>query len=47
MTRILEVYYEVDEKWTDPEEFEILCSSIGLSNFKKNGSGSHYDVLAA
>ena len=44
--RIIEVYYEVDEEWTDPEEFETLLRSIGLSNFKKNGSGTHYDVLA-
>lgn len=44
--RIKEVYYEVDEEWADPEEYETLFRSIGLSNFKKNGSGTHYDVLA-
>ena len=43
---VTEIYYEIDEDWTDPKEIEKLLRSIGFKSFEKNGSGSHYDILA-
>jgi len=43
---IIEIFYEIDEDWTDPKEIEKLLRSIGFKTFEKIGSGSHYDILA-
>lgn len=43
---ITEVFYEVDEQWTNPEEIERLLYSIGFRTFEKIGEGTHYDILA-
>ena len=43
---ITEIFYEIDENWTDPKEIEKLLGSIGFEVFEKIGVGSHYDVLA-
>jgi len=43
---VTEIYYEIDEDWTNPKEIESLLSSIGFKTFEKIGSGSHYDILA-
>ena len=43
---ITEIFYEIDEEWTNPKEIEILLRSIGFKTFEQIGSGSHYDILA-
>jgi FkbM family methyltransferase len=43
---VKEIFYEIDEDWTNPKEIENLLRSVGFNVFKKIGSGSHYDILA-
>lgn len=45
--RVESVFYEVDERWTDPNEIETVLRNGGLRHFVKIGSGTHYDVLAS
>ena len=45
--RVSEVFYEIDESWSNSEEIVTILKSVGFSNFKKIGSGTHYDVLAS
>ena len=39
------VFYEVDEKWINPEKLKKLLTKEGFTKFTKIGNGSHYDVL--
>ncbi len=43
---ISSIFYEVDEKWENPNLLENLLRNMGFSHFKKIGDGTHYDVLA-
>jgi hypothetical protein len=43
---VTEIFYEIDEKWSNPKQIESLLRSIGFKTFEKVGSGSHYDILA-
>lgn len=43
---VTEIYYDIDEDWTDPKDIEKLLRSIGFKSFAKNGSDTHYDILA-
>src|SRR5690606_14509889 len=45
--RIASVFYEVDERWTDPARVRHLLEKAGFSHFRTFGSGMHYDVLAS
>jgi FkbM family methyltransferase len=44
--RIQDVFYEVDEKWVDPERLASILRSCGFNAFDKIGDGQHYDVHA-
>lgn len=41
------IFYEINEKHTNPEEITGELKKIGFNNFKKLGSGDHYDVIAS
>ena len=43
---VIEIFYEVDERWVDPFKIEIILKEAGINNFQKIGKGNHYDVLA-
>tara|TARA_Y100000589_G_C27171877_1_gene637063 strand:- start:982 stop:1800 length:819 start_codon:yes stop_codon:yes gene_type:complete len=40
------IYYEVDEKWVEPELLKNILKGEGFTRFIKKGNGSHYDVFA-
>ena len=44
--RIADIFYEVDEKWVDPDRLVALLQSCGFNEFVKVGDGEHYDVHA-
>jgi FkbM family methyltransferase len=44
---ITNIFYEVDERRTNPSSIENLLLENGFINFKKCGVGSHYDVMAS
>ena len=46
INNIMEIFYEVDEKWIDPINLKNLLISKGFSKFTKIGRDKHYDVLA-
>ena len=43
---VIEIFYEVDERWVDPLKIKNTLEKAGFINFKKIGCGYHYDVLA-
>jgi FkbM family methyltransferase len=45
-SRIDDIFYEVDEKWVDPDRLVALLRSCGFNEFMKVGGGEHYDVHA-
>jgi FkbM family methyltransferase len=48
INKITEIFYELDERWADPEEIKGLLGGCGFNNFHKIGSDPiHYDVLAS
>ncbi|HET8808621.1 MAG TPA: FkbM family methyltransferase [Methylophaga sp.] len=46
LTRTQAVFYEVDERWSQPQRIRQQLIKQGFKSFKKFGSGYHYDVLA-
>ena len=40
------VFYEIDERWSDPDTMAALLRDAGFSRFTKIGRGHHYDVFA-
>lgn len=45
--QVVEIFYEIDENWTNPIEIKELLQKAGFVNFKKIGKyANHYDVLA-
>jgi FkbM family methyltransferase len=44
--RVVALFYEVDERWCDPDELARIVAGMGLSTTQKVGTGLHYDVLA-
>lgn len=44
-TRVL--FYEVNEKWTDPIDIEKRLAALGFTGFTRSGRATHYDVLAS
>ena len=45
---VIEIFYEVDERWVNPSSIQKLLSENGFKNFKKHGMGEiHYDVMAS
>ncbi|MEX1201336.1 MAG: FkbM family methyltransferase [Methylophaga sp.] len=40
------VFYEVDERWSQPQLIRQQLAEQGFNNFQKFGSGYHYDILA-
>lgn len=40
------VYYEVDTRWTNPEELKAILTTYGFTQFRQTGCSQHYDVLA-
>lgn len=46
LTRTQAVFYEVDERWSQPQLIRQQLEGQGFKNFQKFGSGYHYDVLA-
>jgi FkbM family methyltransferase len=45
--KIQVLFYEIEEAWGDPKKIEYFLIGLGFQDFKKIGSGSHYDVLAS
>ena len=46
LARTQAVFYEVNEKWTDPVDIERRLSAAGFNSFVRSGKDSHYDVMA-
>jgi len=53
LSSIKEIFYEVDEKWVDPNEIQDLLSEMGFTSFHRvgrgahrTGPGAHYEILA-
>lgn len=46
LTRTQAVFYEVDERWSQPQLIRQQLAGQGFTFFQKFGSGYHYDVLA-
>ena len=40
------MFYEVDERWSDPDKMAGLLRCAGFNRFTKIGRGHHYDVFA-
>tara|TARA_B100000575_G_C23133580_1_gene658038 strand:+ start:2534 stop:3322 length:789 start_codon:yes stop_codon:yes gene_type:complete len=43
---ITNIFYEVDERWMSPIPLEKILSEYGFNNFEKDGTGTHYNVMA-
>jgi FkbM family methyltransferase len=46
LTRTMGVFYEVDERWSKPEQIRHQLTMQGFHYFYPFGSGHHYDILA-
>ena len=46
LARTQTVFYEVNEKWTDPADIEQRLSAAGFNSFVRSGKDTHYDVMA-
>lgn len=46
LARAHTVFYEVNEKWTDPADIEQRLSAVGFNSFVRSGKDTHYDVMA-
>jgi FkbM family methyltransferase len=44
--RMVSIFYEVDERWSDSADIRSVLEAGGFSRFQKFGRGHHYDVLA-
>lgn len=44
--RLIAIFYEIDERWTDAAAIEARLRSAGFTRFDRFGIGRHYDVLA-
>ncbi|MEL6678650.1 MAG: hypothetical protein AAFQ51_08085, partial [Pseudomonadota bacterium] len=44
--RIEAIFYEVDEAWVDAPALRAQLCNAGFTQFRRVGSGLHYDVLA-
>lgn len=40
------IFYEVDERWSEPDKMVALLQCAGFSRFTRIGRGHHYDVFA-
>lgn len=45
--KIIEVFYEVNEKWVAPEDLKSILEQAGFDQFEIEGKGEYYDVLAS
>lgn len=45
--RIIAIFYEHDDRWTDKQAVNGLLDEAGFERKRKFGRGRHYDVLAA
>lgn len=43
---VIGLFYEIDERWSDPMAIETLLRDAGFTGFRKFGRGHHYDVYA-
>lgn len=46
LARTHTVFYEINEKWTDPVAIEQRLSAAGFNSFVSSGKDTHYDVMA-
>jgi FkbM family methyltransferase len=44
--RMAAIFYEVDERWSNPAALEAALRAAGFATFIRHGSGTHYDMLA-
>ena len=44
--QVTDVFYEVDERWVDPDRIREVLSEHGMNAFTTVGAGLHYDVHA-
>ncbi len=47
LERTRAIYYEINEKWTDPHNLQTLLQQWGFCHFQVCGSGKRYDILAS
>ena len=40
------IFYEIDERWVNPNAIQSLLKQHGFDRFAKFGVGRHYDILA-
>lgn len=45
--RLMAVFFELDERWTDAEAVLDMLRGAGLGELRTYGRGRHYDVLAS
>lgn len=43
---VIGIFYEIDERWSDPQEIRTLLEAHGFLRFQVFGRGHHYDVYA-
>ena len=46
ISKVHEIYYEVDEEWIDSLVIKNLLKEAGFRKFIKNGKNKHYEILA-
>lgn len=47
-SRVDQIFYEIDERWSSPTEIELTLSRAGFRSFERIGRSSmHYDVLSS
>ncbi len=44
--KIKNIFYEIDERWVNPEILKDILKKEGFTEFSQIGKGRHYDVLA-
>lgn len=47
LPRVKAMFYEIDERWSDPIQIEATLRQYGFHQFRKMGTGRHYDILAS
>jgi len=45
-SRIMALFYEMDERWADADEVRDTVRAAGFNEWRKFGIGRHYDMLA-
>ncbi|KZL17280.1 Methyltransferase domain protein [Pseudovibrio axinellae] len=46
-SQIQSIFYEVDERWSDPQLLQGILKTEGFQNFQRIGDHAHHDILAS